>query len=99
MGVEKPVVILGFNAIDLPCLVVANAPLRRKRVESIPFKVFQHMTLRVNFGSEWYWPKAGDTRYSQPKDGRRGPRQFYWKITTNFFLADRRYNRDTGGEI
>src|SRR5262244_393416 len=45
MGVEEPVVILGFNAIDLPCLVVVNAPLRRKRVESIPFKVFQHMTL------------------------------------------------------
>ena len=71
MGVEKPVVTLGFNAIDLPCLLIAKAPLRRKRMESIPFKVFQHMTLRGNFGSEWYWRKAGDTRYSQTKDGRR----------------------------
>ena len=51
MGVEKTVAIVSFNPIDLPRLVVANALLWRKRVEGIPFKVFQHMTLRGNFGS------------------------------------------------
>jgi hypothetical protein len=49
MRVKKTVAVLCFDPIDLPRIVVANAPFGWERLDGVPFEVFHHIISRDGF--------------------------------------------------